>query len=357
MTTLTTDQPRATGATYDQLHDKILGSIATAVIGDALGAPTETRSIAQIRQLFGGRVEEFFAPLPDSPYSRGRKAGQITDDSSQLLMLARVIVDSGNHLTARGVADMLLEWSRNGDYFPHFAGPSTRRAIALLKEGGDPEQIGAGGNEATTGASNGSAMRVGVVGLAHPGDVRAAVDDALITCRPSHFTSQGVAGAAAIAGAVAAALPDAATINDVVQAFLWSAEEGDRLGAELGREVPGASIRARGRRAVEIGIGARSLDEATQLISREIGTGLPASEAVPAAIGFFVAAAGDPWLTVVGAANAGDDTDTVACMAGSIAGAYSGFARVPQDKYQQVLAANPIDIQGVADELYALVSR
>ncbi|HXH34061.1 MAG TPA: ADP-ribosylglycohydrolase family protein [Plantibacter sp.] len=357
MTIITPHQPTTSGATYERLQDKILGSIATAVIGDALGAPTETRSIRQIRELFGGRVEEFFAPLADSPYSRGRKAAQITDDSSQLLLLARVIIDSGNHLTARGVADMLLEWSEDGDYFPHFAGPSTRRAIELLRAGGDPEQVGAGGNEATTGASNGSAMRVGVVGLAHPGDVRAAVDDALITCRPSHFTSQGVSGAAAIAGAVAAALTDGATINDVVQAFLWSAEEGDRLGAQLGRDVPGASISARGRRAVEIGIGARSLDEAARMISSEIGTGLPASEAVPAAIGFFVAAAGDPWLTVVGAANAGDDTDTVACMAGSIAGAFAGFVKVPQDKYEQVLDANPIDIRTVADELFALVSR
>ena len=45
----------------------------------------------------------------------------------------------------------------------------------------------------------------------------------------------------------------------------------------------------------------------------EVGTGLHAAEAVPAALGFFVASGGDPWWTVVGAALANKDKGILTC--------------------------------------------
>ncbi len=325
------------------------------MIGDALGAPTETRSIPQIRALFGGPVTEFHKPLADSPYSKGRHAAQITDDSSQLLMLAEVFIRTGtrDHPTRRRRHDPRVVDEHR--LLPHFAGPTTRRAVAALKEGADPETIGAAGDEATTGASNGAAMRAGAAGLAHPGDVNGAVQAALITARPSHFTSVGVAGAAAVAGAVAAALVDDATVTDVVDAFLWAALEGERLGRELGREVPAPSVYERAKRAAEIAITERDQDRLVTRIAAEIGTGLPAAEAVPAALGFFVAAAGDPWLTVQAAANAGDDT-----RHGRVHGRLNrrgvlGLCRGAARQYAQVLEANPIDIADVAKRLYETV--
>jgi ADP-ribosylglycohydrolase len=41
-------------------------------------------------------------------------------------------------------------------------------------------------------------------------------------------------------------------------------------------------------------------------------------------------------------------------MAGSIAGAYAGFKKVPQDKFEQVLRANHLDLSAVADGLFSL---
>jgi len=347
-----TRSPRASG--FTQLESKIFGSLASAVIGDALGAPTEQRSINEIRELFGGRVETFFAPPVDSPYAAGRRAAQITDDSSQMMMLAEAFVRRGGDVTARDVADMLIMWSGNPDYFPHFAGPSTRRAIEALKNGADPNTTGADGREATTGASNGGAMRVAPAGLVHPGDVRGAVQAAAVTCRPSHFTSIGVAGAGAVAAAVAIALQDEATVIDVVRAALAGADLGHEIGAREGREVAGASVRSRIELAVRIASTSSDLDEAIVQIAAQVGTGLHTSEAVPAAIGFFVAAGGDPWQTAVAAANAGDDTDTVGCMASAIAGAYAGADAVPRDMYDQVVQANDLDLERLAADLAAV---
>ena len=341
---------------FTRLEDKILGSLSAAVIGDALGAPTEQRSMEEIRRLFGGRVETFFAPPADSPYAKGRKAAQFTDDSSQMLMLAEAFVRGDGLVTARDVADMLITWSKNPDYFPHFAGPSTRRAIEALEQGADPDTIGAEGREATMGASNGGAMRIAPAGLVHPGDVEAAVRAAAVTCRPSHFTSIGVSGAGAIAAAVAVALRDDATVLDVVRASLQGAELGHRIGATEGREVAGAHVGRRIDLAVRIASTSPDLDTAIREIAETVGTGLHAAEAVPAAIGFFVAAAGDPWLAAVAAANAGDDSDTVGCMACSIAGAYSGFGAVPADKLAQVIAAHDLNLHPLAADL-ARVAR
>lgn len=339
---------------FDRLQEKVLGSLATAVIGDALGAPTEQRSIREIRQIFGGRVEDFFEPPADSPYAKGRQAAQITDDSSQMLMLAEAFILGGGKITARAVADMVLTWSQNPAYFPHFAGPSTRRAIEALRAGADPETVGAEGRETTMGTSNGGAMRVAPAGLVHPGDVEAAVAAAAITCRPSHFTNIGVAGAGAIAAAVATALRDDATIIDVVRGALRGADLGAEIGGRDGRHAAGASVRARTERAVELAITSPDLDTAITRITDVVGSGLHAAEAVPAAIGFFVAAGGDPWWTVVAAANAGDDSDTVACMAGSIAGAFSGFGAVPRGAYERVVRANDLDIESTARRLVAV---
>lgn len=350
----TADTPTATaGRTVPPsgLADKIHGSLATAVIGDALGAPTEQRSIEEIRQRFGGRVETFFAPPPDSPYAKGRQAAQITDDSSQMLMLAEAFVAGGGDITARAVADVILAWAQLPQYYPHFAGPSTRRAVDALRAGADPDTIGAEGRETTQGTSNGGAMRVAPAGLVHPGDPAAAVAAAAITCRPSHNTSIGVSAAGAVAAAVAVALRDGATLMDVVRAALWGAEEGARIGAQQGRQVAGASVRARLQRALELAVSSPDPDTAAGRIADEVGTGLHAAEAIPAAVGFFLAAGGDPRTTVVAAANAGDDTDTTACIAGSIAGAYAGFGKVPSDLYEQVVAANGLQLEELAARL------
>lgn len=340
-----------------RLCDRVLGSLATACIGDALGAPTEQRSIAEIRRIWGGRVERFYAPPADSPYAVGRGAGQITDDASQMLGLVDAYLEGDGVLTAERVAAALLRWSEDGRYFPHFAGPSTRAALERLRQGHDPSTAGSVGRVATEGATNGAAMRVAPAGLRHPGDPQAAVHDAAVSCLPTHGTDLAMSGAGCVAAAVAVALAPGSSLQDVIEAARSGAHDGRRLGRELGREVAGASVERRLELALETAAAASSLDEAVERIAGVVGTGLHINEAVPAALGIFLAAEGDPFLTVVGAANAGDDTDTVACMAGAVAGALRGRTAVPDDLYAQVVEANALDLEATAGALVDLVLR
>jgi len=338
------------------LRDRIHGSLAWACIGDALGAPTEQRSIDEIRRRWGGRVERFYAPPDDAPFAKGRLPGQITDDASQMLYLVDAYIEQHGELTARAVADALLRWSSNAEYFPRFAGPSTRASVDRLAAGEDPEMTGRMGRLTTEGTSNGAAMRVAPAGLAHPGDPEAAVRDALVMCLPSHATNLAISGAACVAAAVATAMVPGTPVIEVVWAGRWGAIEGERLGRQHGREVAGPSVAKRLDLALAIAAKAGSFDGAVAEIATTVGTGLHVSEAVPAALGIFLAASGDPFLSVVGGANAGDDTDTVACIAGGIAGASAGLKSVPQELYRQVVEANNLDLEGKATAFTDLVS-
>lgn len=336
------------------LLKKIHGSLAAACLADALGAPTEERARTEIPGLFGGRVERFEAPLPDAPYAAGRQAAQITDDSSQMLLLAEAFIAHGGSVSPEVMAELLIHWSGLPEYYPHFAGPTTRAAIDRLKAGEDPWEVGKAGNIMSQGASNGGAMRVAPAGLVHPGDVEQAVRAAHLTCVPSHNTSLGVAGAASIAAAVAAACVEGATLVDVVRAARFGAERGEEIGRTEGRLVAGPSMTARIDLAVSIAIQSRDLDDAVTRITDAIGTGLPAAEACPAAIGFFVAAGGDPFQTAVAAANAGGDSDTVGCMAAAIAGAFAGIDAVPADMVTRLEESNALDLGDVARRLAAV---
>ena len=337
------------------LYSRILGSLAAACIGDALGAPTEVRSIGEIRRIWGGRIDRFYPPPEDAPFAAGRAAGQITDDASLMLALSDAYLDGGGlPLTAQRMARALLRWAENPEFYPRFVGPSTRAGIERLRAGADPASAGRLGMHLSEGTSNGASMRVAPAGLVHPGDPEAAVHDALTSCLPTHATTVAMAGAACVAAAIAAAMVPATALLDVTRAALWGAERGEQLARQLGRDAAGPSVLRRLSLAFERAARARSFDEAVQDIAECVGTGVHTSEAVPAAVGIFLAASGDPLLAVTGGASSGADTDTVACIAGSLAGAFSGFEAVPHALYMQMLAANGLDLEKTARALTAL---
>lgn len=334
-------------------RSRVLGSIATACIGDAMGAPTEQRSIAEIRSLWGGRVERFETPPPDSPFAKGRAAGQITDDASQMLALLDAYIEHDGLLTPAAVATALLRWA-DGEY-ARFMGPSTRAGIERLRAGGDPSETGRGGRLTSEGTSNGAAMRIASVGLAHPGDIGGAVRDAVTACLPTHATALAISGASSVAAAIAIAMEPDSGLMDVIRAAKRGASLGTAAGLEHGRDAAGPTVESRLDVALEAVVTATDFDDAIERLASRVGAGLHISEAVPAAIAIVLAAGGDPFLTVVGGANVGDDTDTVACIAGSVAGAFRGIEAVPTDLYRQVEDANDLRLADRAEAFTRIV--
>lgn len=340
------------------LKSKILGSLAAGAMGDALGSATEQLTMDEIYETFGGMVDKFYAPCKEYTFAYGRAAGQVTDDTGQMLELVQSYFEApDNVISAKGSADALLRWAEDPECFAKFAGPTSRAAIIRLREGADPVAIGLE-RKANMGASNGCAMKIAPAGLFHPGDLNGAIADACEICRPTHATTIGMSAASAVAAAIAEALTPGADLFSVYRASLYGAREGFRIAGTLGRPVAGPNVEARIKLAAGIAMKATNLEDACRKMGESVGTGLPAAEAVPAAIGLMIAAGGDPLKTIAACSTAGDDTDTVAIIAGSIAGALCGFDVVPSGLYKQMLTANPgMDLEGMSDRIYDIVLK
>lgn len=336
------------------LTEKIEGGLAGAVIGDAMGTATETMTRRRVRGIYG-RLETIVA-ADHSPFSHGRPAGHVSDDSSQMLLICAKYVANGQ-IAAKDIVELLLEWSEDEEMFSRNAGPTTRAAILRLRAGEDPAVVGRGDVYYGTGMSNGAAMKSAPAGWFNPGDPQAAVRDAAAIALPTHATQVAIAGAGAVAAAIATAMTPEATFESVIEAALKGARDGETLGLELGREAAGATVYRRMIEAVHIGTAAGDVWQAMDEISDLVGCGLPANEAVPAAVGIFAAAKGDVRNTVLGTVNMGNDADTVSTIAGAIAGTLGGISAVPADWYATVNAVNALELGAVARSLAAALER
>ena len=343
----------------DHLYDRILGCLATAVMGDAMGAATEQWSTPEIIEHYGGLVRELYEPPVDT-FAYGNRAGEATDDTSQMFAMAQAIIECDGELTVEKWTEALLHWAATSRHADNM-GPTTREVVAALREGRDPRLVGTVGSSTrqrtSIGTSNGAAMRIAPAGLIHPGDLEGACQTALVTCLPTHGTQIAVSGACAIAAGVAEAMMPGADVLSVLRACLDGARRGEELGARHGRYVSGARVTARIELAASLVLRAQSLEEAMALIESHVGNSVMMAEAAPAAVGLFVYADGDPLESIVGSTNIGNDPDTIAAMAGMLAGALKGFGAVPKDLYATVRAANDEDIEAIAEGLTEIALR
>jgi ADP-ribosylglycohydrolase len=329
--------------------DRARGALYGLAIGDALGMPTQLLSRPQITERWGPLLSGFEPAPPGHPIAAGLPAGTVTDDTEQAVLLARMLVKGHGELDPGDWAAALIGWERDmaerGSL--ELLGPSTRRALDAVQRGVPPEEAGA------TGATNGAAMRITPVGIAFaaaaPG-LPALVDRVVAASRVTHNTSVALAGAAAVAAAVSAGV-DGASVADATNAGVAAA----RLAARRGHWVAGADIAARIRWAAGLVRDAEP-DQAAELIGTLVGTSLATQESVPAAFAVLRVVPDDPWQACLLAASLGGDTDTIAAMAGAIAGACHGQSAFPPH------AIATIDAQGfalsaLADSLLALRSQ
>jgi ADP-ribosylglycohydrolase len=318
----------------DWLEDRIRGCLGCAVLGDVAGEPVEgcTRE----------EVATYGHPL--APLRRG--SGVATDDTGQLEALAAALVAAGGELTEEAWRAALVEWFETSPTAER-AGPTTRAMLRGRPPAGDPR----------VGVTNGSAMRVAPAGLVHPGDAEAAVELAWLTSRPTHDTQVAAAAAGAVAAGVATALRPGAGVEEVAEACALGAALGHGLGTRHGRTVALPRVSDRIELAVDEARAAASLDDALDRVEAAVGTSMLAFESVPAAVGVFVAAGGHPIAAVTAGVRIGGDTDTIASMAGALAGALHGMRALEPDDRALVEQVAGEDAGGLAAGLAAIASR
>ncbi|MEW6180957.1 MAG: ADP-ribosylglycohydrolase family protein [Chloroflexota bacterium] len=333
----------------DFIFNHVLGGLAGAIIGDAMGSATETLTLDDIYSRFGGRVTDFYSP-GEGTFASGRKAGQITDDTSQMLKIIHAIIENNGNISVELVANELLEWAKQDELFSRFAGPTTKKAIELLRAGHDPYKTGIA-EKMGMGISNGAAMKVAPAGWLNPGDLDRAVEDAVVLCIPTHNADMAFAGAGAVAAAIAESLNPESNILTVLDAALYGAKKGYEIGKKQSIVLRSPSMVSRISLAAEIAVTHADFYTACERLAEVIGCGLPLLEAVPFAIGVFIASRGDPNLAILGSVNMGGDADTTSTITGAITGSFAGITKFNQETYHKVVEVNNFDLEKIAKEL------
>jgi ADP-ribosylglycohydrolase len=93
--------------------------------------------------------------------------------------------------------------------------------------------------------------------------------------------------------------------------------------------------------------------EAAELIYALVGTSLATQESVPAAFAVLAAVPADPWRACLLAASLGGDCDTIAAMAGAMAGACHGVGSFPAEAIA-VIDGQGLGLAELADDLLTL---
>ncbi|MFA4935351.1 MAG: ADP-ribosylglycohydrolase family protein [Candidatus Methanoperedens sp.] len=287
----------------ETLRSKYTGCMVGAAIGDALGKQNEGRSRQDI--LSRGYVMDYGKAEAGCPGEKLR-AGQYTDDTEQMLVLARSIINcSGFDVEdfavriARWGADALNDPARKS-----LVGPSSSQAIARLNSGISWRDSG------SNIPSCGSAMRVAPMGLFYA-DLGGIELNAALSSLPTHNSKAATAGAVAVAVAVRCALDGMDCPGIIKEASARASNHDIGLGNKIG-----ISYRLR-------------TEQPHETFSR-LGTSYLVNETVPSAFYCFSRHFNSSEKAIIEAVNAGEDTDSIACITGALCGAVHGIDSFPE---------------------------
>lgn len=268
--------------------DRAGGALFGTFVGDALGMPFEGLSHAAIPE----DVEMVEA-------RRGR--GTYTDDTQMMIALAESLIArgrvDGEHL-ARAFLDAYV--AERG------YGAGTQRVFELWRSGVPVASAAARlfGGQGSRG--NGAAMRIAPVAVCFRDDHERLCVEAAASARVTHTHSVGVDGAVVQAAAIGAALR-AENILDVARSAAKTAELRGALD-----ELEGLLGGTRTPAEVQVRLGSSA--DACGSVAAALYSAL-AHDRIEAALRFAV--------------RLGGDTDTVAAMAGAVAGARGGYRAIP----------------------------
>lgn len=280
-------------ASHASLSDRFLGCLLGSAVGDGLGSPWEGLTSFDIYQLGGPAHVLVTNPTGDTLY--------YTDDTEMTVSVAETLVEHGE---IQGES-LIRAFARN--YHPDRGyGRGARRIIEAVATGGDwnaiAETVFPGGS-----LGNGAAMRVAPVGVFFHDDFDRVWEQARLSAFPTHRHPVGIEAAQVMALAVALATRAESISRKAVLSELLRRSTTEEMTRALRTAL---SL----RRGDSIGV---------------LGSTLEAHRSVVTAIAAFAASPGDFEAAVGNVIALGDDTDTLAAMAGALCGAFGGIAAIP----------------------------
>jgi ADP-ribosylglycohydrolase len=356
----------------DALVMKATGALAGAAVGDALGGAAEGSTPEAIQERYDGFITGIVPPFnadwrnarPIAPYHKGD--GHITDDTLMTTALVDVYNTVRGHLDAYAIAEHLVpllmgekRWIpelESEALLLHRIFLAEKWLVARLHYGHvDPREAGVG-NIVNCGAT----MYVAPIGIVNAGSPDAAYAEA-IDVAGAHQSSYGREAAGVYAAAVAEAMRPGASVDSIIETALRLAKDGTRDAiAAVIEAASGVDDWRTGlstlRSAVEpydtVGPHYRQPARDARIPSRT-----KSIEELPIALGMLVVARGDYREGVLGSINYGRDSDSIAVMAGSLAGALGGIDVVPAEWIEAVNEGSRMDVTATGPVIAAVARQ
>ncbi len=322
------------------LKDKIAGTLAGMVYGDAFGVPGELWPREKVRSRFG-TIDKFLDGPEDNIVACYFKAGHYTDDSSQALVILNDLLKYGHVPEAAILAKDLIAWVESMNGFEiNLLGPSSKASLLAHVKGEDYTKY------TKTALTNGAAMRIAPVGTFFN------FDETKSLCRTvakvssvTHGTDVAIAGASMVAQAVASGLCGRSydeMLDDICKAFDFA--------VTLGEPTWAASIKYRLLNVLDKAKGCTDPDKFSLLVYNLVGTGTMTSESVTAALAIAYYCQ-DVEKAAFLCANMGGDTDTIGSMACAICGAFNGLSSIKNETISYLEKTNDINFADLADKI------
>lgn len=190
-------------------QDRVRGVAAGVALGDAMGAPVEKLTFAQIQQQYG-KVESIMTRWYKADYDeearlgRMRGDGIVTDDTLMTLALMRVYETERRHLDAYDMGNEFVkeiafrkvyvpELGRETTILERLFYPEKYIFIRHVLANCEPREGGIGNM-----VNCGAAMYIAPVGVVNAGDPKAAYDEAILFAM-GHQSSYGLEAAGVMA--------------------------------------------------------------------------------------------------------------------------------------------------------------
>jgi ADP-ribosylglycohydrolase len=317
-------------------EDRVLGCLQGIAAGDAVGKQTENLSRADVLRWYPNGLSGFEgalgAPIPRYRRNRRRewRIGETTDDTERTLAVARAILREG-HVTHTSVGRELLTCRKS-------VHPGVR-SLWEFHNAGDPARV------AQDHDGCGAAIRVAPVGILYrPGRLQDLVESARESSISTHTGPRAVAAAAATAAAVSAAV-EGMPGPDIMSLAIEAAAMAE------GKQTPSPP----GSVADALKQILRELNQLRELHPAELAaTWFPSHTLtiVPLALA-LATITNSAHRAIVLATNIGGDSDSVASIAGGIAGA-ANPGSIPPEWSAAVQAVNGHELASVGEGLAAL---
>ncbi len=352
---------------------RVRGLVHGVAFGDAMGAPIEKLSAAEIQQRYG-RVDTIFTEWhrngQDETVRKGRIRGNgiVTDDTFMTLALMAVYNAEQRHLDAWDMAKGMVHqiaWVQQWI-------PELQRECALIERlfypekwifqrhqlaSCDPRQGGIGNM-----VNCGAAMYIAPIGVTNAGDPRGAYDEA-ISFASGHQYSYGLEAAGVLAGAVAAAFKPGAGIDQIAESAHALAKDGTK--SAIAAIIEDAqNLRTKGADNDEVIATFHKTIAAFSPLGDDLNHTAAKSgfatqnyqpsrflsiEELPLALGFSIVADGEFRRAIVDGVNSGRDTDSIGVMIGVILGAMHGEAVIEAEDAAQLDKINKLDLKFHSD--------